>query len=979
MPDIGLREAGYLPRTSDTWPRSPSSSEGLRAWEPGNTYSFRYDEVYLAPRTTRIITVDYTAAVVGDVDTSVVVHFNDHTTRDVIIRITASGTEPPVCVEEGSDIIDFRCCITDGLYRDQLTVRNRGKSSIKVTPTIPAALKAYLEYSPKFGFVQPRGKLSYQIKFRPSKALLRQIAGGGNGNGVLDQKIRIEVLGQLYPVHYQLKAILTVADLRLSSSFLDFRTCVDGEAVSRELRVKNEGNMPVEMGMLDVPPEVKVSPRLGFACIQPNAEKMFVVTFRRAAGAVKASSGSLQLTAGATPVEGEWRGRLLVKNERGGEYPVQLIAACVRPVLELSASLLKLPATALGDRRDATVLLTNRTNAKQTYRFCTDSTARVGIVISPACGIVEAKSSEPLLVTFGPDVLLDVFSPPFETSPDARCPSYHADIFSSCIIKDQPQSSIALQVRVCVVLPTLLAEPTAPPATPSTTPVPPESPVKSGKTATKDNKLALPKSSKDMRHSAPPTPKAPLVKEARTPLPPPPSHDEPRAFVARLRSDNNLRCVHFGVAPAFQSVTRTFHLRNTGAEPCVFTVQLLDPYGPFTVAKPPALPVNPGSYCAVAVTFRPVAEASYREELVATAAAAVSTSIVPTGALNNVHVTLQGRGLAPALTAALDGTPTENPSFVVVPMGDCVAQNVLIKHGVADLPTEARRRELKLLNSCSFAVPFKVSFVPSTAHPLNHSGSNPFSVVPQMGEVPASGHTVLSLVFAPDHSFEGYRAEAVCEYGGLEQRIKLCFSGSAWPRSLYLKCPSALTSSSRVTTTDDARIAPDPLLIDETLTSLALDFESDDTPLAPAEQPRYQLDFHPDIAADKRVVREAQRTVFVGNMKGSDARMAAPSEVSIDPKQLADAEALGFKISGLTGGKLALPAGAPEAKFEVTFSGKDASGFVAPDIFNQLPVPGVSIDVETTLALSLKGGWPPQPEGATAFLLLKGSIKIPTQ
>eukprot|EP01063_Lacrimia_lanifica_P014053 TRINITY_DN2070_c0_g1_i1.p1 TRINITY_DN2070_c0_g1~~TRINITY_DN2070_c0_g1_i1.p1 ORF type:complete len:1151 (+),score=450.30 TRINITY_DN2070_c0_g1_i1:54-3455(+) len=897
---------------------------------PITTQPEKLEDLYLPAHGSQTIHVTFSPTAVGKVKGHAVLHFHTHEVDDVVINFEAAGTDVPVYVHKDSEVIDFDCCVIDSLYRDELVLCNRGKTSMKVTPTVPQFLRAYLDYVPKFGFIQSGESLSYQLKLRPSRSLLKALE-----DGVLSTDINIDVNGQALQIAYRLQARLTTADLTLSSTALNFGRCTIGEGASKDLTVTNTSLLPLEIGFVGLPKGIQATPNQGFACLQPRKSKTFTIAY--------------------TPGQAVLDDTIKLMTERNDVYKIKVGATAVKAPLQLSESILKLPATALNDVSRTTIVLKNNSSSAQVYEFAVPEDA--GLVVSPGCGTIAAGGQEPVLVAFEPtaaSVPLDAWD-----AHDQPHHSWQHTTRITCYIKGSEQKGVFLEAQTCVVLPTLVAEP-----------LKIERPPTADAAAKKDDKPGKGPAKPAAKKGAPAAAAedgdgAEQAEEKESSkVPRAPSLQKAEDFIA-WHNEYALSTVHFGTVPAHNSVTKTILVRSLAAigdAAAFLSAKPLDPFGAFILAKPPT-PVLGGQVCEVSITFTPTAASTYIEEFV-----------IESPTSNNLVLTLRGTGLAPALTLKCNadgGGSSDNmpDGYVPIPLGAGVASSVLAANGITVVP-EARKCDLVLSSSCNFRVPFHITFVTEAIEPVNHNGAVPFAVIPDCGVVPPGQSVTIQALFSPDHAFEYYRATAICKYGGEETHIPLKFTGSGWGRGLYVRCPGALPLNTRIDRDGDKVIRYADIM-DNSLVSL------DIAEAGVKSVKRFQYDFVPVFSRDRKLLEDAKHTILVGNVKTVDPKATANGEITIEPKEIAEAESLGFKISGFAGGKLALASGATDQAVEITFSPKDATGHLAPEVFARLPVPGVSLDVECVLNLCVKGGFP-QAEPEEVSLLLKGSIKIPT-
>lgn len=239
--------------------------------------------------------------------------------------------------------------------------------------------------------------------------------------------------------------------------------------------------------------------------------------------------------------------------------------------------------------------------------------------------------------------------------------SRHRFSQARCFIKGA-ELPLFFEVHQCIVLPSLVAVlmPTAEPVLASRRR---ESEPKKGKGAKETQKPGAKKG----RPSTVEEPVKPAEKWVEQ-LPPDPAQD-PQSFLV-WHERHAATSVDFGSLPALKAVERTIAVRNVGNKPAAPSVKALDPFGPFTVLKPPT-PVRPGQLCEVVIGFKATAAAVYTETLTLTA----------TG-FNQVIIPMRGTGLTPEMWASLGPCPLKHDKMpVTVRMPDGTTQQLEVEAG----------------------------------------------------------------------------------------------------------------------------------------------------------------------------------------------------------------------------------------------------------------------------------------------------------
>eukprot|EP01062_Namystynia_karyoxenos_P006680 TRINITY_DN12341_c0_g1_i1.p1 TRINITY_DN12341_c0_g1~~TRINITY_DN12341_c0_g1_i1.p1 ORF type:complete len:1353 (+),score=498.83 TRINITY_DN12341_c0_g1_i1:105-4163(+) len=989
--------------------------------------------------------------------------------RDFFFTFHGRGVDVPIYVAESCRTIDMHCCYFGTLYREELVLHNRGKTSMRVQPDVPPALKPYLDFVPKFGFIQPADardtgaahpRLVFQLKWRPQASTVRECAQYLSTDGQrLSAKLQIQVPDQALPVYWQLCCELTAPRLTLRPSRdgrvrLDFGPLGIGEGASLPLEVHNDALLPVRVGFVSLPKEVSVQPKSLDVPehwkhpILPQSSETFSVVLR------------LQ---SPQPFK-EW---ITLRTERNDDYRILVTGKGKEPPLRLSESVVRMPATAIGDVANVTLLLHNTSRTVQVFEFDL-GTDPCGITVSPTCGEVPPGGTEPLLVEFRavvppepppaevrrrssmpeePQVEIDPESPEGIAKAEAEAAaakaaatawrgnhpgtqwSRHRSYQLRCFVKGADQMPLFLEVHQCVVLPALVADllPTVePPAQKPKEPA--EDPKKGAKPGAKTRAKTPDKAIKPgsaPRASTGESEGRPKKQERQAEeVPPPDPAADPVGFL-QWHDTRSAKQIDFGSIPALQPVSRTLIVRNVGAAPAKVTVKPLDPFGPFTVIKPPQ-PLRPGQICEVTVGFRATTAAVYREELI----------LIGAGA-NQIIVPMRGTGLTPELAAALGPCALKCdklPVSVLMPSGQKMPLEVEVTEPVESvagrLPDGSGGRyslshqgqemsdgELLQLHNVQkdaelvvqkrgrgwatkdYTQTLAVFMGPMIAlgelkrHPgqvltgelrrrtltlTNRSAFDvPFSIsflsetvepFNHRGSVPFSCTPSRGTVPANE------TRDVICHFQADHEfehfrADAVCEYGGAG-------CSIRLRFSGSAW---HLRLLVASLILQDDVSALFTSLRLPGDGLAAPLQQRAVVEFTPEFATDASLLRPMHHAVFVGNVGKGDGKGAVAGEATFelldpkDPRSPPKQQLLGFEVSA-PGGKLALPPGEEKACV-VTFGPKDAGELRE----RELPVDGVGITVEAILRVTLRGGFPPVPQEKSVITVsLKGNVHIPT-
>nr|XP_039273717.1 cilia- and flagella-associated protein 74-like isoform X2 [Styela clava] len=255
--------------------------------------------------------------------------FSDKDSEPIMVRTTAKATDVPVWIEKQT--VDLQICMYDRLYQDQLIVRNRATTALRLNFEVPKELRNHVELLPKTGYVQAQSTFTAQLKFLPRKNLAEEAAGLFDPEtGILEAPMVIHVADQTRPVPFVVTAIVTSSDLEFEQDEINFGDCGIYESVTSTIRLTNHSILPQKFGFVDVPDYAEVQPNDGFGTILPleTIELDVIISIS------KAKNYDFKLTC---------------KNSIGRSFVIRCKAVGVHPPLELTTQVLNFAATALGD------------------------------------------------------------------------------------------------------------------------------------------------------------------------------------------------------------------------------------------------------------------------------------------------------------------------------------------------------------------------------------------------------------------------------------------------------------------------------------------------------------------------------------------------------------------------------------------------------------------------------------------------------
>lgn len=710
--------------------------------------------INLKPFSSLNISIRFAPQQLVDIDSNLFLSFDNPEVDDIVIFVRAKAIDVPVFVSRNNEL-SFHCCFFGTLYRDTVAVQNTLASAVKVTPEVPHALHGMLEFSPKFGFVQPNASFDFQVKFTPNEGLGKE----------LNLPVRINVTDQTMPIFFQLIASMSRLGVKFDPPELQLGVCaVGGEMLQQPLKITNSSRIGKKVGFVRVPDNVSILP---FPVFDLGGEETIEV----------------QICV-APPTQGQFTQTLQLITQFDESYHITLTGHGKPKPLLFEAPMLKLPVCTIGQSSSATTLLINR--SQQAQRFAFSINKSYGIDISPTSGTIEKGSSVPVVVKFSategnvemslppiPDAMEAVppvvdeatkggkaapakkktkaeeeqerkdrekfeeerraereklvaererllaefrnLQPWEESDPEVESTwSRHRSLIIPCFIDGWSGKSIMLGVRCAVVKPTLCVSASATDAA----------------------------SSHDTSDA--------------------PTHSAPTA-------SSSLQ-LNYGEVPADHCSKKSFVLENRGLETVALSVKRLDPFGPFQIIRPPLSSLKPRQQCEVVLQFRPTNKAVFAQDV-----------LIHSVGSNPIVIKAVGEGLPAALSISQDKTNPHagaaDQSEIPLSLGYCPVGDKV------EVP-------LYFSNFSPFPLHVTGSFLSRTVQPFNPNGTLPFLLTPKQVIVPPNSKVEVMSTFAPQ--VDGpFQAHCEIEFGGDRMKKTLVLDGFGCERGLQVVFPKS--------------------------------------------------------------------------------------------------------------------------------------------------------------------------------------------
>ncbi|KAG7519814.1 hypothetical protein JOB18_016556 [Solea senegalensis] len=283
--------------------------------------------------------VVFTPTVPGEAKLGFLIKFSHPSSKPIPVQVRGIAVSIPVWVIQPN--IDLKICMFDCLYQDTITVQSRASTALKVTFEVCPEMRKHMDIVPKTGFIQAQSSFNAQLRFLPRLSLSKDVKTCFDSDtGVLEVPAEVQVAGQVQPVHLTVHAVVTSSDLQFESTEVDFGYCSIFQSVKSSVRLTNMSLLPQDFGFLDAPEFIEVQPNDGFGTLLPQETLQIDLIF---------SPSKVK----------DYNFQLHCKSGINRDFLLSCRAVGVRPPLELSHSLVKFGATALGDHSTAVLYLIN--------------------------------------------------------------------------------------------------------------------------------------------------------------------------------------------------------------------------------------------------------------------------------------------------------------------------------------------------------------------------------------------------------------------------------------------------------------------------------------------------------------------------------------------------------------------------------------------------------------------------------------------
>ncbi|XP_037391877.1 cilia- and flagella-associated protein 74 isoform X2 [Pygocentrus nattereri] len=293
----------------------------------------------VGPFATVKLPIVFTPTIPGETKLDIQITFSQSDCEMIVVSARGVAESVPVWVTKPS--MDLRICMYDRLYQDSIEVQSRASTALKVTFEVCKELKNHMKILPKTGFIQAKSSFHAQLKFLPRRSLPVDAKSlFDQDTGVLEVPLFIQVADQVRPVPFTVHAVVTTSDLEFDRAEVDFGHCSVFESVRTSIRLTNYSLLPQDFGFVGIPKFINVQPNDGFGTLLPLQTLEIDLIF----SASKA---------------GEYNFKLNCKSGINRDFMLSCRAIGVRPLLELSGSVVQFGGTAVGDNSTAVLYVLN--------------------------------------------------------------------------------------------------------------------------------------------------------------------------------------------------------------------------------------------------------------------------------------------------------------------------------------------------------------------------------------------------------------------------------------------------------------------------------------------------------------------------------------------------------------------------------------------------------------------------------------------
>jgi hypothetical protein len=377
---------------------------------------------FLSDATTTIsFTFSPTEDFVGDYSTALGLSIHNGADGDAAfseeLQIFVQGSCVDVPIYFPQEEWDFKICIFNHVFRENLILKNRRKDTMRVDVVKPKEIPDELQISPTSAFVQGYSEQLLAVKFCPKDDFLsrhpefRDPQRPDVSNAF---RIPVKVVGvdQVLPVHTALVGILTQNTILFEPSKVLFDKCYVGSAVSSRLTLVNTCLLPQQFAFARLPSFLTVE-EIPADVREEESQRMVgqstaVLESRPAAWCGRLLPGERRelVVTYAPEAAVEMSHKMICKVISGGQCVRDFSVMCkgqgMHPLVSLSHTMIDMASIPCDTVAQESITVTNVSKNPCMINVVMPPQELSAIHGSPVCYMLEQNESKRLLLQFSP-------------------------------------------------------------------------------------------------------------------------------------------------------------------------------------------------------------------------------------------------------------------------------------------------------------------------------------------------------------------------------------------------------------------------------------------------------------------------------------------------------------------------------------------------------------------------------------------------
>lgn len=335
--------------------------------------------------------------------------------QEMQIIVDGSCVDVPIYFPE--EEMDLKVCIYGTIYRENVVLRNRRKTTMQVDIVQPKEFPGELQITPTTAYVQGNSDQIVAVKFSPREDFLARHPEFRDPKRPDDSgafRIPLKACGadQLLPAHAAIVGTLTQNMIYFEPSKLNFDKCYLGSAVSSRLAIVNPcllpqkyafARLPSFLSLHEVPDDVREEesermigqgsavleggPAAWYGNLLPGERRELVVTYAPEAAIDMSHSMACKVISGGQSVR---------------DFSVLCKGQGVAPLVKLSHTQVDMASIPRGTIASESIIVTNVSRWPCMINVVLPPKELSAIQGSPICYMLEQNESRRLLLQFSP-------------------------------------------------------------------------------------------------------------------------------------------------------------------------------------------------------------------------------------------------------------------------------------------------------------------------------------------------------------------------------------------------------------------------------------------------------------------------------------------------------------------------------------------------------------------------------------------------